>query len=321
MTPLRSIFYAIYDICATARGWRAFAYLPVSRLLEQIQVKFKTIFILFNAILAFSFAFIFIMPFTLLGFENSLDFWARNWPMVLFFAFVIAGFNGFFGLNWKLFTLLESENWEALGSLLSDRAFAKGKLDRRTVRLLINTSLLRGDTATVARLEEALRASKPAGLRRDAVLFGAARLLANDAAASERFLAEFADGAGVESPGWIRFYHGFSLVLCKRAADAAAPLEAALADKDPVLAVLSAYVLGTVCAAACPADRRKALIEATEARRAAIAARFDGRRWAREVERAKGEVHIVIMSKMLDEASAWLLSASGGPAPRGTAEA
>jgi hypothetical protein len=270
-------------------------------------VKFKTIFILFNAILIFSFSFIFIMPFLLLGVQYSLKFWSQNWPMVVFFIVVLAGFNLFFAMNWKLFTLLESEDWNALGTLLGDMVFSRKRYGRRTVRLLVNTALLRGDSQVIERLESVLREEKPGALRRDAVLFGAARLLRNDAAASERFLAEFADGKGVENPAWLRFYYSFSLVLCKRVDQALPRLEAMMGSRDPIMALLSAYFLGTVCAAGAEGTEKQRLAEAASARRAEIAGRYNQDRWMREVERAKSEVHIVILSRIIDEATAWLM--------------
>jgi hypothetical protein len=270
-------------------------------------VKFKTIFVLFNAILVFSFAFIFIMPFALLGMQYSLRFWAQNWPMILFFMAVLAVFNLFFIKNWKLFSLLESEDWNALGALLGDKVFSGKRHDRRTLRLLVNTSLLRGDMATIERLESALREGKPSALRRDAMLFGAARLLHNDTGASERFLAEFSDGKGVEHPDWLQFYHSFTLVLRKQASEAAPRFETLLHSRDPILSLLSAYMLGTHCAGAAGPAERERLQEIAGARRASIAAKYSQVRWGREVERAKGEVHIVILSRIIDEASAWLI--------------
>lgn len=270
-------------------------------------MKFKTIFALFNAILIFSFAFIFFMPFLLLGAEYSLPFWAKNWPLFMFFTAVLIGFNAFFISNWRLFTLLESEDWDALSALLGTRVFEKKRYDRRTVRLLVNTALLRGDMVVVEKLESVLRMEKPAALRRDAVLFGAARLLKNDTQASVLFLDEFADGKGVENPAWITFYHAFALVLVKRAPEAAPKLEALLGSRDYVLAVLSAYLLGTLCAPVVQVADRDRLVGLAEARRVELYKRFGAIKWAREVERAKSEIHVVILSRILDEASTWLL--------------
>lgn len=278
-------------------------------LLETFGMKFKTIFILFNAILIFSFAFIFLMPFFLLGAEYSTPFWLKNWPLFMVFAAVLIGFNIFFVLNWRLFSLLESEDWESLGALLADRVLVRRRYDRRMIRLLVNTSLLRGDMATIERLESALRVGKPAALRRDAVLFGAARMLKNDAEATERFLAEFVDGRGVDNAQWLLFYYGFVLVMRERFDEATPRMQATISAKDPVLALMSAYILGSLCAVAAKPGDRQALVDSAEAVRIRLSRTFDAAKWARETERAKGEVHIVILSRILDEASGWMFAA------------
>jgi hypothetical protein len=269
-------------------------------------MKFKTIFALFNIVLVLSFTFILVMPFFLLGAEYSLSFWARNWPLIIFFVIVLAGFNTFFVVNWRLFSALEAEDWQAVSSILSDRVLRQHKHDRRTIRLLLNTALLKGDVELVRKVEKELRDNRPAALRRDAVLFGVALLLRNDPAASERFLAPFLDGHGVDNAKWLGFYHAFSLVMQKRAYEAVGLLQPYLDADDPVLALLSAYLTGTLCASAVDAGKREELLAEAQRVRTRLAGRYTSLRWAKESERAKGEMHIVILSKILDDASAWL---------------
>ncbi|OHD76961.1 MAG: hypothetical protein A3J97_03970 [Spirochaetes bacterium RIFOXYC1_FULL_54_7] len=269
-------------------------------------MKFKTIFALFNIVLVLSFTFILVMPFFLLGAEYSLTFWSRNWPLIIFFVIVLSGFNAFFALNWRLFSALEAEDWKAVTSLLSDRVLRQHKHDRRTIRLLVNTALLKGDVELVQKIEQELRERRPAALRRDAVLFGVALLLRNDPEASERFLAPFLDGHGVDNAKWLGFYHAFSLVMQKRAYEAVALLQPYLDADDPVLSLLSAYLTGTLCASAVDEGRREELLSAAQRIRTQLSKRYTAVHWARESERAKGEMHIVILSKILDDASVWL---------------
>lgn len=269
-------------------------------------MKFKAIFVLFNITLIFACAFIVLMPIIVLDEAFSAVYLARSWPLVAFFALLLAGFDVFFAMNWKLFTLLEAERWQDLSVLLGAAVFKSGRLDRRTIRLLVNTSLLLGDTDTVQRLEALLRDKKPEALRRDAALFGAARLLRNDPAASVAFLAEYAGAQGVERPGWVSFQYGFSLILDGRAAEATSTLAATAGSREPVLALLSAYLLGTLCARSVPASERDALVARADSVRTTIAARYGRGRWEREVNSAKSEVHIVIVSRLLDEAGRWM---------------
>ncbi len=277
-------------------------------------MKFKTIFILFNIVLVFSFIFIFFMPFSLLGAEYSLTFWKANWPLALFFAAVLAAFNWFFALNWKLFSMVEKEDWEKLSAWLSARIFEGGRRDRRYLRLLVNASLLRSDADTIRRLEELLAADRPAALRRDALLFTVARSLRADPAGTEAFMAGFQGAKGVDNPAWLAFYRAFNLVLLKRAEEAMPILETGLASKDPVLSLLSAYLLGSVCAAAAPAGRREALVASAAAVKARLSSRYRPERWSMQTERAKNEVHVVVLSKLLDDAGAWLYAPAAAEA-------
>lgn len=272
-------------------------------------MKFKTIFILFNIVLVFSFTFIFFMPFALLGAEYSLSFWKNNWLLAIFFVAMLAAFNVFFGLNWKLFTLVEKEDWTALSAWLSDRIFARKRFNRRYVKLLVNASLLRSDGETIRRLEDELAAGKPAALRRDALQFAVARSLRDDPAGTEDFLERYQDGRGVDNAAWLGFYRAFNLIVLKRAAEARPMLEAGLDSKDPVLAALSAYLAGSICAAALPADSRQDLVDRALAVRARLSGKYRPERWSMETEKAKNEVHVVVLSKLLDEAGGWLYAA------------
>jgi hypothetical protein len=283
-------------------------------------MKFKTIFALFNIVLVLSFVFILVMPFFLLGSDYSLTFWARNWPLIIFFVIVLTGFNVFFVLNWRLFSALEAEDWKTVTSILSDRILVRHRHDRRTIRLLVNTALLKGDVELVRKIEEELRERRPAALRRDAVLFGVALLLRNDPAASERFLTPFLDARGVDNARWLGFYHAFSLVMQKRASEAVALLQPYLDSGDPVLSLLAAYLTGTLCASAVDPSRGQELLAKAQAVRSRLAGRYSSLRWARESEKAKGEMHIVILSRILDDASTWLFSEDHTAGDGGAAE-
>lgn len=274
-------------------------------------MKFKTIFILFNIVLVFSFVFIFFMPFALLGAEYSLAFWKTNWPLALFFIAVLGAFNAFFALNWRLFALVEKEDWDALSSWLVDRIFVGKRYDRRYVRLLVNASLLRSDAETLRRLEEELASRKPAALRRDTLLFLVARSLRNDPLGTDEFLKDKLGAKGVDNPAWVGFYHAFNLMLLKRAQEAVPRLEAGMRSRDPVLALLSAYLLGSVCAQAAEPDDRAGLTGRVEALKRRLASRYKPERWSAETEKAKNEVHIVVLSKLLDDAGAWLYAKNG----------
>ena len=275
-------------------------------------MKFTTIFVLFNAVFAFSFLFIFLMPFVVLGAESSAGFWSANWPMAALFVVALAALNGFFLANRRVFTLVEKEDWAGLSSLLSDRMYRKGAFRGQYVRLMVNASLLRADLAGVERLETELRTRKPAMLRRNAVVFAVPRLLRNDPASVLAFCDEFLGAGDVDNREWLSFFHAFALVLLKRGAEAAAELGKTTGSKDATLGLISAYLLANLAAPALDdPDESKRLGELARARRAALRARWrKSEAWAREAERARAEVHVVILSKILDDAGRWLFEES-----------
>lgn len=274
-------------------------------------MKFRTIFILFNAVIVISFLFVFFMPFFLLGSEYSLSFWTANWYLALIFVLLIGGLNAFFIANWKVFVLVEREDWGALAAHLVDRIFTRKRYGARHVALLVNAYLLQSDVEGIERLELELGEKRPELLRKNAVLFGVTRLLRNRPAEAEAFFARFLEAKDVENRDWLRFDYAFSLVLQRKAAEAQPRLRGGLSSRDAVLSLLSAYLLGSLGAAAASTEAERAeLVALADTARERLKKRFPGQRWNREVERAKSEVHIVILSKLIDDAGRWLFEAA-----------
>jgi len=273
-------------------------------------MKFRTIFILFNIVIVASFLFVFLLPLFLLGGDTSLAFWSGNWYLAIFFVALIAALNGFFLANRKVFVLVEREDWTALSAYLGERIYAKGIFKASHIRLLINAYLLQSNVDAIEKLEIELANKRPKLLRREALLFGVTRLLRNMPAEAEAFFARYLEAKEVESRDWLRFDYAFSLALQKRVSDALPFLREASRSRDAILSLLGAYLLGTLGIAAATSEEERTEIRAeAEASRARLRKRFPGPRWSSEVERAKNEVHIVILSKLIDDAGRWLFSA------------
>jgi hypothetical protein len=278
-------------------------------------MKFRTIFILFNVVILSSFLFVFLLPIFLLGGASSLAFWKGNWYLALLFLALLAGLNGFFIANRKTFVLVEREDWGALSAHLVHLMFPRSRFSSARVRLLVNAYLLQSDIEGIESLEAALRAKRPDLLRKNALLFGVTRLLRNKSAEAEAFLAPYLGSRDVDSRAWLRFDYGFALVLQKRSAEALPYLEEGSLSRDPVLCLLGAYLLGSVGMASSSdeAERSRLGLKA-EAARQRLLKRFSSARWSREVEKAKSEVHIVILSKLIDDAGRWLYAPAAGSA-------
>jgi hypothetical protein len=273
-------------------------------------MKFRTIFILFNVVILTSFLFVFLLPLLLLGPESSLTFWKANWYLALVFILLVAALNAFFILNRKTFTLVEREDWGELSAHLVGLMFPRSRFNSTRVRLLVNAYLLQSDIAGIQRLEAELQAKRPDILRKNALLFGVTRLLQNRSEEAEAFFAKYLDAKDAESRDWLRFDYGFSLVLQKKTQSALPYLEEGAASRDPVLCLLASYLLSSIGAASAPDEAGKAQAAAkAEAARSRLRKRYTSAKWSKEVDRAKAEVHIVILSKLIDDAGRWLYEA------------
>ncbi len=270
-------------------------------------MKFRTIFILFNVIIIISFLFIFLLPIFLLGPGSSMAFWKGNWYIGLLFIALLGGLNSFFLLNSKTFILVEREAWDELSAYLVGLMFPKGRFRSSRVRLLVNAYLLQSNIDGIERLEAELSSKKPELLRKNALLFGVTRLLRNKSDEAEAFFAPFLDAKDVESRQWLRFDYGFSLVLQKRFVEALPYLDEGTDSRDPVLCLLSAYLLGSAGASSADSETEKAsLLAKVEGVRERLTKRYTTAKWDKEVEQAKSEVHIVILSRLIDDAGHWL---------------
>lgn len=277
-------------------------------------MKFKVLFILFNIVLFLSFFTIFLLPFFVLDGGFMVEFWTKNWFFGLVFLAILGIVNGAFLANWKLLSCLEREDWPGLAAHLEREVIEKKRYGRRKVRLLCDSLLLLGDFATIRKLAAALRADKPSAFAPLATRFAAAELLAADYEALYAITSEFA-GAKCADRDWLAFYGAFSRHLALRYGDAAnGMLPLARDSSDPIVTLLSGYV----CDKLLPlkvSDRTDELVAAARDARERLLGKFTRSQWLSYLETAKSEMHVVILAKLIDEATVSLFPAS---APSGS---
>ena len=266
-------------------------------------MKFKLIFIIFNAAILVSFALIFFMPMMLLGWEYSRTFWGTNWYLPLMFLAIMGILNTYFIINWKLFTLLEREDWNALVSYLEDRVTVRHRYSPLNIRLLVHGYVVRSDMEGVRRLGADVKARNAALFNRNALLFGIPYLLGNKPAEMEGYFREALEG-GASDTGWLRWNHAFSLLLRKREDEAKALLLGLVRsrERDAILLLLAAYLLDTF------SRRDEEAAAEIERVRVALTRKFSKSAWEREIERAKSNLQVVILVRLVQEATDWLYS-------------
>lgn len=264
-------------------------------------MKFKTIFILFNAVIIFSFLIIYFMPLMMLGWEYTTVFWSKNWFLPLLFAGVLALLNTYFISNWKLFNLLEREEWNDLIVMLEEAVFEKKKFKSQYIRILINAYLVKSDIERIRKLEQHLREHSPKKLNSHAIPFGIPYLLKNDPEEMETYFGSLRKSVKGPDKQWMDWNYAFTLLMKEKKEDAKVLLlEIHNNVKEPVLKLLTVYLLDAF--SSIDSEIKKKVVE----RIREIRKRFSPSEWEREVEKSKNNVEVVILSKLIDEASSWM---------------
>ncbi len=266
-------------------------------------MKFKVIFLLFNAVLVVAFLVIYLMPLFVIGWDYAKLFWASDWYLPVIFFAIIGALNLYFALNWRLFILLEREDWAGIVRYLETQVFEKNRLRRQYVRILINGYLVNSNTEAIGRLERLIREKKPALVGAFALSLGIPYLLKNEPAEMERYFGAFVGNKRVAKENWISWNHAFALMLLKRREEARETLVGvARRSREPVLLLLSYYLLD---AFSNDDPRVERLLEEGKA---SLKKRFSPILWQKELDRAKDEVEVVLLSKLVQEATEWLFA-------------
>jgi hypothetical protein len=268
-------------------------------------MKFKTLFLLFNLILVISFAFIFLMPLPVLGWEYAMSFWGQNWYIALAFVIILAGLNWYFLRNWKLFSLQEREDWPALRKLLEAELARRGVLSLDKTRIFVNTCLVGQSVSRISELRASYQERGVKFLPRVALSLGLPLVLEGKADAVEEFFGPLAENKKAGSDlVWIRWCLAFARLL-KQNADGAKPLLlSGLIRKQPVLRLLSLYLLENL--------KTDPEVRAVLDKERPQLAQLTPKEWNGYVEALKERVILVLfMEKLISDARQWLASTEG----------
>jgi hypothetical protein len=263
-------------------------------------MKFKTIFIIFNLVIVFSFLIIFFMPLLLLGAEHFSEFFINNWYIGLLFIATLAIFNSYFIANWKLFQLLEKEDWLRLIEYLEDKIYKKGKTHKNYLKILINSYLVTSQSDAILKLKDHVEQIRPSRINNFSVAFGLPYLLSNRSEEAERYYGKLLAQKRVRERLWIKWNYGFSLLQVKEGEGAKREFLALLESNNPIIVLLSLYLLSSL---GIGDSGEKPVLTA---KKAEILNRYSKAQWERKVNRHKSNLQALIFSRLIAEATNWL---------------
>ncbi|MDR1747485.1 MAG: hypothetical protein LBR47_00315 [Spirochaetaceae bacterium] len=267
-------------------------------------MKFKAVFIIFNIVLIVIFLSIFCIPFFILDRDFALNFLKTSWGLCLCFAVMMIAMNVVFIRNWKLFSILEAEDWPALMVFLEKKIYQQKQITYRYVKLLCDSCILLSDFPGVQRLADFVSERKPPVYARSVLGFAAALILQRKTVAAA-LLEQFHEDKGVKNRPWVEWYYGFALYLKKEFKRSMTVFSGLLpSSKNRVVTGLSVYMLETKIA---PAESSfDELRSSTAAYKNSLVRAHTAGVWRKQLESEKSEVPVVILGKLLDEAAVYL---------------
>jgi hypothetical protein len=156
-------------------------------------------------------------------------------------------------------------------------------------------------------LENKTAIARPALVEENLLLFGTARILAGDIEGAVRFFGARRDRAKKSLLPWVRWYHGFALLLARRHAPAADEFTALAARSSIALVTgLSAFFLSETLSRKVP-EQEPELRRAAEEGKGRVL-KFLPRigDWRREAEQNMAEIHAAVLGKYIEDAGRFI---------------
>ena len=248
-----------------------------------------------------SFAAVFMLPLTVLGFDYAKNFWISNWYLPVLFLILVAVFNIFFLLNWSVLKHVEGEDWNALKPVLEDRIYNRGKNSYTNVKLLINSYYLTSDIDSLFRLEDYIEKNNPSVYKKTELMFVSGRLLINNTEETEKYLESKISDSSRETDIWVEFNYCFTLVLQQKydkASERLLPLIKKSSDKIITLCSLYLFFLSSGSNGAAE----------SETLRTGFIAGTSREKIDKIIRRGKGDLHVLFFTRIIDQALDWAYS-------------
>jgi hypothetical protein len=265
-------------------------------------------------IIAFSILIVLFLLFTVLSQKYVPDaVYAANLrnlvsPLLFLISAILICLGIFFLINYRLFLLLEREDWPALAYYLEQKIFVKNKYNSRYVKLLASSYMVISDYQSVVKLENRAFLAKRPVVEENVLIFGAARVISGDYQGAVTFFKIHMEKSKLRKQDieWVRWYYGFSCLLNSAFNKAEQEfMSMAVSSKDALIAGISAYFLANNLAV--KSLRRQDCLADAETGRNRVAKKLKKlKNWKKEVKKTETEIHVAVIRKYVNEAGIWI---------------
>lgn len=268
-------------------------------------MKLKVVFIIFNIILVLLVLTVFFFPLIYVGGSFKTEFWRMNWIRLPLFIALILSVDIFFFKNKVLIASIETQDWKTLVHELEIRIYTKKRFSYRNTRLLADTLILLSDFSSINKLCCFLKEKKPKYLSKLALKFTAAKMISGDYAGLFEFTSEM-KLKDKRKEEWLNFYSALALHMLKEYSESAVLFNKSCREaKNLLVKCLSSYFTVKVLK-----NYSKLTLEELEERelliRSKIKKDYTKTAWKQYVDSEKQEIHVMILTKIIDEVNSWL---------------
>lgn len=238
----------------------------------------------------------------MLGWEYTRGFWASNWYLPVIFIAIMAILNAYFISNWKLFTLLEREDWKSILSYTYDK-LNSGKIKKQYIKIFINAALVNSDLESIKKVKELVWEKRPSWKEEFVLYFGLPYLLENEPAEMIGYYKDFLEIKTNERQ-WVLWNYAFAQMLSKKFDEAKIQLkELGEIAEDPLVLALTGYMVNGFSAAE---DQDMKTLE--NKIKTSLLEKYPREKWKAAVEKSREHVQAAVLSKLIIDAENWLYS-------------
>ena len=246
---------------------------------------------------------IFFMPAFLLGTQYASMFWQQSWYLAAIFLLVLLGLDGYFLVHWKLFRLLEQEDWSSLQSYTQEKIVHSRIVSAQHINLFLNSCLMLNDLSAIEEAGKKIQDTSPTTLTKYLAGFGIPVLLRHNGNEIINFFGsswEQFKSAKKSIDPWIGWMYSFGLLLEKQDTKAKEVLLAVLpmVKKSSPLELLTYYLLKNF-----PDDQVTRLAENYKQK---ITSTYSKDRWAKHMEKSRDSIQVLLLQTIINEATDWL---------------
>ena len=271
-------------------------------------MKFKYLIIAFSILIVLFLLIANMLPVFIPDMAQAANLRQLTLPLLILMSVILVSFGIFFLINYRLFLLLEREDWPALAYYLEQKIFVKNRYNSWFVKLLASSYMVISDYPSVLKLENKAFLAKKSVVEKNVLIFGSSRVISGDYKGAAAFFKAHLDSGKLKKHDreWVRWLYGFSLLL-EGDFDKAEQeyLSLVVSSGSALITGISAYFLANNLAGK-SLKQQDCLAAAENGRSRVVNALKRHGSWKKEVKKTENEIHVAIARKYIDRAGIWL---------------